>query len=504
MHDFCSIERGQKTLDAIAGRGNAETIQQAVKRLAALDPLDYEKSRDAEAKRLNVRVSVLDKQVSKARHAEVVEGGRTMKFPTVALWPVPVNGATVLNELLATIQRFVVCERDAAVATTLWCAFTWLIDHVQIAPLAIITAPEKRCGKSQLLNLIGKVCCRPLVASNISPAAVFRVIEAHNPTLLVDEADSFFKENEELRGVINSGHTRQSAYVIRTVGEDHDPRQFSTWGAKAICGIGKLPDTIVDRAIVLELRRKLPTESVERLRHAESGLFDRLASKLARFANDVGSDIAVARPQLPDALNDRAQDNWEPLLAIADIAGDHWPKMARSAALKFAGMAQEPASLSAELLTDIRNVFHDKPGDRISTADLLQALTDDDIKPWATYNRGKPMSARQLVKQLKYYGISPKTIRVGCDTAKGYLRLEFDDVFHRYLAISPDSPKSWVTSSQTPETSIDTDTCGVTNQQNPAGHKSAFVTHKVLNDNDCYEVTKKTEGYGVKIVAIEI
>ena len=504
MHDFSSIERGQKTLDAIAGRGNAETVQQAVQRLAALDPLDYEKSRDAEAKHLSVRVGVLDKQVSKARHAQADDDGRAMKFPTVALWPVPVNGAALLNELLATVQRFVVCERDTAVATVLWCAFTWLIDQVQVAPLAIITAPEKRCGKSQLLNLIGKVCCRPLVASNISPAAVFRVIEAYNPTLLIDEADSFFRENEELRGVINSGHTRQSAYVIRTVGEDHQPKQFSTWGAKAICGIGKLPDTIVDRAIVLELRRKLPTESVERLRYAEPGLFDRLASKLARFASDVGSDIAVARPQLPDALNDRAQDNWEPLLAIADIAGEHWPKMARSAALKLAGMEQDTASLSAELLTDIRSVFDDKQSDRISTADLLQALTDDDIKPWATYNRGKPMSARQLVKQLKSYGISPKTIRVGYDTAKGYLRPEFDDVFHRYLALTPDSPKNSVTSSQTPEKSTNTDTCSVTNQQKPADHKSAFVTPKALNNNYCYEVTQKTGGEGVKIVEIEI
>jgi len=504
MHEFSSIERGQKTLDAIAGRGNAETVQQAVKRLAALDPLDYEKSRDAEAKRLSVRVGVLDKQVSKARHAEADEGGRTMKFPSVPLWPVPLNGAALLNELLATIQRFVVCERDTAVATVLWCAFTWLIDHVQVASLAIITAPEKRCGKSQLLNLIGKVCCRPLVASNISPAAVFRVIEAYNPTLLIDEADSFFRENEELRGVINSGHTRQSAYVIRTVGEDHEPKQFSTWGAKAICGIGKLPDTIVDRAIVLELRRKLPTESVERLRYAEPGLFDRLASKLARFASDVGSDIAIARPQLPDALNDRAQDNWEPLLAIADIAGDHWPTMARSTALKFAGMEQESSSLSAELLTDIRSVFDERQSDRIATADLLQALTGDDIKPWATYNRGKPMSPRQLVKQLKSYGIFPKTIRVGSETAKGYLHLDFDDVFQRYLAIAGDSPKNSVTSSQTPETSINTETCSVTNQQKQADQKSAFVTPNLLNNNTCYDVTAKTGGDGVKIVAIEI
>ncbi len=196
-----------------------------------------------------------------------------------------------------------------------------VIDNVQVAPLAVITAPEMRCGKSQLLNLIGRLSHRPLVASNISPAAMFRVIEAHSPTLLIDEADTFFKENEELRGIVNSGHTRQAAYIIRTVGDNHEPKQFSTWGAKAISGIGTLAETIRDRAIILEMRRKLPNESIERLRHAEGGVFECLASKLARFAQDAGVSIERALPTLPEALNDRAQDNWEPLLAIADYAG---------------------------------------------------------------------------------------------------------------------------------------------------------------------------------------
>jgi putative DNA primase/helicase len=276
--------------------GESESLFDAVARLSLLHSLEYEQVREPEAQRLGVRVGVLDKEVSIARRTRQEDGGKAAMFPTVVPWPDPVAGAALLNDLLATIQRFIVCERETAITASLWCTFTWLVDSAQVAPLAVITAPEKRCGKTQMLNLIGRLSRRPLVASNISPAAVFRVMEAHGPTLLLDEADSFLKENEELRGVINSGHTRQSAYVIRTVGDDHEPRQFSTWGAKAISGIGHLAETIMDRAVILELRRKLPSESVQRLRHAEPGLFDRLASKLARYAEDAGPALNAHDP----------------------------------------------------------------------------------------------------------------------------------------------------------------------------------------------------------------
>jgi putative DNA primase/helicase len=137
---------------------------------------------------------------------------------------------------------------------------TWFIDVIQVAPLAVITAPEKRCGKSLLLSLFGQLVARPITASNISPAALFRSIDAWNPTLLIDEADAFMKDNEELRGLLNSGHTRDSAYVIRIVGEKFTPTKFNTWGAKALAGIGHVADTLMDRAVILELRRKLPHE----------------------------------------------------------------------------------------------------------------------------------------------------------------------------------------------------------------------------------------------------
>ena len=315
--------------------------------------------------------------------------------------------------------------------------------------MAVITAPEKRCGKSQLLDLIGRLSRRPLVASNISPAAIFRVIEAQHPTLLIDEADAFMKYNEEIRGILNSGHTRQSAYVIRVAGDNHEPQQFSTWGAKAISGIGKLADTLMDRAIILRLRRKLPHEKVERLRHSEADMFKILASKLARFASDNGGIIGKSRPALPDELNDRAQDNWEPLLAIADYAGGNFPKKAREAAISISSNQHETGSLFTELLADIKEVFDTRGYLRISSSELLEHLLADDTKPWQVYKNDKPINHHQLANLLKEFGIKAQTIRTPKGTPKGFMREWFDDAFDRCLHLpSKINPKNAATAQQ--------------------------------------------------------
>ena len=402
-------------------------------RLAKLDAIGYDRERKPIAKRLGVREATLDAEVKKIRERLAVASMAGL-FPLIEPWPDQVGGANLLDDIHKTISRFIICEQEAKVACTLWIAFTWLIDAFQVAPLAVITAPEKRCGKTQLLDLIGRLSKRSLVASNISSAAVFRVIEAHKPTLLIDEADAFMRDNEELRGIINSGHTRTSAYVIRTVGDDHEPRQFPTFGAKAISGIGSLPETIMDRAIILELRRKLPSETVGRLRHAPPNLFPTLARKLARFALDNEHRMLAARPSLPDALNDRAQDNWEPLLAIADLAGGHWPDTARKTAIKISGGENEAVSTGTELLADIKAAFEIDNCNRIAITTLIERLIADDMGPWATWNRGKPISPRQLGKRLQEYAVAARTFRFGAGTSKGFERWQFEDAWARYLA----------------------------------------------------------------------
>jgi hypothetical protein len=356
----------------------------ALARLSALSPLQYDVVRKAEAKALGVRPGTLDVAVKNARKTGEDD---SLPFLEVEPWPDPVEPAKLLTDIATTIRRFIVCNEEVAHAVALWVALTWFIDVIQVAPLAVITAPEKRCGKSMLLFLLGRLSARAITASSISPAALFRTIDAWQPTLLIDEADAFMKDNEELRGLLNSGHTRDSAYVIRTVGENFTPTKFNTWGAKALAGIGHVADTLMDRAVILELRRKLPHEKTERLRHAEPGLFEGLSSKLARFADDYSEQVRQARPPLPESLNDRAQDNWEGLLAIAMMGGEEWLRIGTTAALKLSGGDSASQTIGTELLSDIQEIFEEKHIDRISTAELIKSICADDEKPWATYNR---------------------------------------------------------------------------------------------------------------------
>jgi putative DNA primase/helicase len=331
-----------------------------IERLAKLVPIEYDRVREAEAERLGVRISTLDAEVEKARRKLAGDGndsqGEAVLFPDIEPWTEPVGGAELIADLVEAIRRYVVLPEHADVALGLWIVFTHAISSANVAPILAITSPEKRCGKSTVLAMLGHLVLRPLHSANLTAAALFRAVEAWAPTLLIDEADTFIRNSDELRGVLNSGHTRESAFAIRTVGDDHEPRKFSTWGAKAIALIGSLKDTLADRSIEVALKRKLPSEHVERLRHADPELFRTRARRCARFAADHAEAIRAARPSMPEGLHDRAQDNWEPLLAIADLAGGPWPEQARAAALALS-CDEEIRGLGIELLGDIRGLF---------------------------------------------------------------------------------------------------------------------------------------------------
>ncbi|MES2770399.1 MAG: DUF3631 domain-containing protein [Pseudomonadota bacterium] len=467
--------------------------------LANLPLIEYDRQRKTQAKALGIQSATLDKMVKAARQEKTSTDG--MDFDEIEPWPQPVDADTLLSELYETIKRFIICPEETAHAAALWIAMTWFMDVVQIAPLAVITAPEKRCGKSQLLFLLGRLVYRPLAASNITPAALFRAVDAWKPTLLVDEADAFMKDNEELRGLLNCGHTRESAYIVRVVGDDHTPKRFNVWGAKALAGIGQLADTLMDRAVVLELRRKLPHEQVQRLRYAEPELFERLASQLARFAQDSRDALRRSRPSLPESLNDRAQDNWEPLLAIAELAGKQWADLARRAALKLSGGGEEGGTVGNELLADIQEIFETKKLLKISTAELIESLCSDDEKAWATYNRGKPIAPRQVARKLKEYGIASKTIRIGHETAKGFEAEQFKEAFARYL--SPPSENAVL--SVTPSQASSSNAYSVTDYPQRYGSEKLSDTLQVLPILGCDAVTDKFgESQDSEIVEVEL
>ena len=432
---------------ASTGIATSEDVQESesamITRLASLSDLAYFRVQKASADALGISVSQLDRLKNKeqARNSKVDANsgsGTALTFEEIEAWPKAVDGAELLDDIAATINRFVICEPCTSDAAALWLMFTWLIDAVTVAPIANITAPLPNCGKSTMLDLFELLVFRPLKVDHITSAAIFRSIDRWNPTLLIDEVDAFLKANEEARGILNSGH-KPNGKVGRVVGDNHEVRNFSTWGAKALCGIGSIASTLHSRSIRLELRRKLSGESVENLRHANKQQLTNLVRRMARFAEDVNAEIRVSRPTPIPSLNNRAQDNWEPLLAIADAAGGTWPERARNSAQQIASKEaiNEAADVGTELLTDIRAAFERLRVNRVSSSDLLNALCQDEEARWATYDKGKPMTPRQLAKRLNDFGIVSGSIRLASGrTPKGYYLDKFNEVFTRYLPVT--------------------------------------------------------------------
>jgi putative DNA primase/helicase len=414
--------------------------EKLVAALAALDLLDYDRRREEAAKRLGVRVSTLDAEVTRRRAEAETASTESGLLATWELepWPSPVETAAILEELASVYRRHLVLPEHGAVAVALWAAHDWAHDAATISPLLVATSPEKRCGKTTVLLALRYTARRPLTAANITPAALFRSVEKWHPTLLIDEADSFLEEKEELRGVLNSSHCRATASVSRVEGEDREVRLYSTWAPIALALIGRLADTLADRAIEIRMRRKLEGETVSRLRGDADAVYRDLRRRCSRWATDHVETLRGADPSLPDGLSDRAADNWRPLVAIADLAGGEWPERARAAALALSGVdVIEDGSARVMLLSDLRDLFGEL-GERLTSAAIVERLVTLEHRPWPEWSRGRPMTPRQLARLLAPFGIGPKTIRLPTgETPKGYQRGDFEEAFSRYLPSNP-------------------------------------------------------------------
>lgn len=410
------------------------TTEELLTELAKLSDIEYGQRRKEAAKKLEIGVAFLDRAI-KTKRCE--NQNNSDFFASITPFSNPVELKKLLEELEEVFKRYAVLPEHVTTALALWCVFTYLIDVMDIAPILVISSPEKRCGKTTLLSILLKLVYRPLPASNISSAALFRIIDAWKPTLIIDEADTFIKASEELKGVINSGHTRPTAFVIRNVGDDHNPKPFSTWGAKVIAVIGDVPDTINDRSIVISLKRKFNHEIIEKIRNADPLIFDNLCSKLLRFANDNAGIIKNIRPSFPRDINisDRALDNWEPLLAIAGLAGKDWINKVYQAAQALSPNETDITSVGVELLQDIQKIFIEKNITEISTKELIEDLCEDEESRWVTYNfkgNDKSITARQISRILKEYEIKSKNVRFGGEVLKAYEKIQFEDAWKRY------------------------------------------------------------------------
>lgn len=373
--------------------------------------------------------------------AEVLEIARSVSRYAPAAKPQnsEQESAAMLEDLRHFIRRFLVMSDAQAVALCLFILYTYAAEQFECAPYLQVTSAEKRSGKSRLLEVLELLVNRPWLTSRTSAAALVRKLHEARPTLLLDESDAAFRGDKEyseaLRGVLNAGH-RKGGKASLCLGRGCDVKviDLCVFGPKVIAGIGRLPDTVADRAIPIQLHRKRPGEKVERFRPRliASAAFD-LRARLAQWATEDRLEILRSDfPELPEALSDRQQDVSEPLLAVADLAGSEWGKAGRRALTDLFGCtAAADESLGVKLLSDIRVVFDNR--DRLSSKDLVSGLIEMEGSPWAELNHGREITPNTVARLLRKFDIAPRTTREGQNTFKGYLRDSFQDAWARYL-----------------------------------------------------------------------
>ena len=406
-----------------------------IERLAALETINYEVVRIAEAKRLGVRPRILDQEVAKKRRALGLESndsdpgqGRAARILDVLPWHEPVNGDHVASALTAALKRYVVLSDTAADAIALWVLHTWISDKFTISPRLAITSPTKGCGKTTVLRFLNLVVRRAKRAGSISPSALFRVADQFQPTILLDETEKYIDHNSDLHALLNEGHANGGT-VLRVLGDKLELREFSIFSAVAFARNGSLPDDLEQRSIVIEMQRRRSDEPLSELREDRCESLRNTARMCARWADDC--DLGDYDPKMGGLIN-RVADNWRPLFAIADAIGSDWPMRVREAATALA--PRESESIGPMLLVDIKAAFNNRNTDRLFSAEVCDALLAMEGRPWPDW-KGKQLTPNQLARLLKSFGVTPENVRAGSKVLKGYYRHQFRALWERYLTI---------------------------------------------------------------------
>lgn len=348
------------------------------------------------------------------------------------------DAATLLGELESCVRRFCVLPSEHAyVAVTLWVAVTHVLAAFDHAPRLVARSAEKRSGKSRLVEVVAGMVHAPLRTVNASTPYIFRSLDRQDPpTILIDEADALFgtktnaEKHEDLRGLLNAGHQRGLTYG-RCVGPSSVPTEFPTFAMAMVAGIGRMPDTIEDRAVVLSMRRRKETEGVDAFRSRRDGpVLEDLRDRLHDWGTDSVQDLTSVEPVMPVGVDDRAADTWEPLLAVGDLVGGDWPQRARAAATHFVLEAAEDdqaQSVGVQLLSDVKAIFDATGQSFIGSTQLIEKLEALEDAPWFDLHLNPSKLGRRLIP----YGI--KTGHSADKSKRGYRREDFHDTWDRYL-----------------------------------------------------------------------
>ena len=402
------------------------------------------------------------------------------------------------------IGRFVVLSgpelRDAI---SLYVAHTWAFEAAHATPYLLVVSPEKKAGKSRLLEVLELLVRNPWRVVAASEAATFRKV-AQRPTMLLDEVDAIFKgpgeRAEALRGILNAGN-RPGVSVPRCVGPNRDKvEDFPVYCPRVMAGIdtNKLPDTIRDRSIPVRMQRKTGNEKVERFRYRDAEKdVEELRSEFERWADAATEQLEASRPVYPEGIDDRSEEAWEPLLAIADYVGGSWPERARTAAQRLSGDAvADEETLGTLLLGALRDAFA-KAGnpDAIGSEELRSAVNEREDLPFGGFD-DDGMSARSMAQYVRRYiprapGTEkvPKGMRLPDGSNRnGYLREWFEPVWERWL---PDRVPDPDRAAHTPEKGQQ----GQQPQQAPEGQRQTTPRKADVED---VEGVEDSQGYALE------
>jgi putative DNA primase/helicase len=401
------LQRDQQREQQRADREARERQRERDRELVAISRLpraEHEPRLAALAERLGEDLEVL--RVQFAQFVSVEETGSDPGFAEVALWPEPVPTAALLSEVMAQIRRYnVLHDNDAAVATTLYVPFAWVHNEVAVySPMLAITSAEADSGKTTLAGTLRHLTPKARGAAELTASSLFRFVDFYHPTLIIDDADKLFARKPDLVHIVNVGWTRDEAMIPRT-GPKGIVHWYSVFCVKIIAGVNlRMAKETKTRCIFIKMLEKLQHEKVDAFKHIDDENFLTLRRKLARWAADNAAALKDARPAMP-SLNNRTAMNWKLLLAIAELAGGDWPKLARQAAAKLTRVRREPSE-GKRLLAAFWDLFA-KHGPELSSADVQRCLTADPTSEWADFRGHGEITQRQISVLLDTYEIHP-------------------------------------------------------------------------------------------------
>lgn len=351
-----------------------------------------------------------------ARFAEVVETN-----------PVEVLLGDALENAERTFRSYTALSDDIYPVLALWSAHTFFAAWHHVTPYVSLHSATLREGKTRTMEVAGTLVRNPVLAANVSTAALYRAIDAERPTLFLDEQDASAKMTEDYRRILNSGY-KSNGFVVRSV--NGTATRYSTYCPKMFAGIGVMPDTIRDRSIEIRMRRALPEEQEQLIRFKERRVLEEMRDHgdlLTHLANRYGQQLGDVEPQPPTGMtNARLIEIWEPLWALADLAGSDWPERSRAACIAL--QRQEPKDELVALLSDIRTIFGQR--DRVSSSEVVFFI--DDRR--GVYEGAPIRNAKKLAAMLRPFEIRATQWRAGGERTRGYERADFEDAWKRYLA----------------------------------------------------------------------